>query len=47
MRHILCHTSIERAQLSPMPQEKFVNICANSWMIENHESHEFHESFFS
>ena len=22
MLHILCHTSIERAQLSPMPQEK-------------------------
>lgn len=39
--------SIERAQLSPIPQEKFVSICANSWMIENHESHEFHESFFS
>ena len=39
--------SIERAQLSPMPQEKFVNICANLWLIENHESHEFHESFFS
>lgn len=46
MLHILCHTSIERAQLSPMPQEKFVNICANLWLIENHESHEFHESFF-
>ena len=37
----------KRAQLSPMPQEKFVNICANLWLIENHESHEFHESFFS
>ena len=21
-------------------------ICANLWLIENHESHEFHESFF-
>ena len=37
--------SIERAQLSPMPQEKFVNICANSWLKTTNTGSTNHADF--
>ena len=37
--------SIERAQLSPMPQEKFVNICANSWIKTTNTGSTNHTDF--
>ena len=37
--------SIERAQLSPMPQEKFVNICANSWIKTTNTGSTNHADF--
>lgn len=37
--------TIERAQLSPMPQEKFVNICANSWIKTTNTGSTNHTDF--
>lgn len=40
-----CQKTIERAQLSPMPQEKFVNICANSWLKTTNTGSTNHTDF--
>ncbi len=37
--------SIERAQLSPIPQEKFVKICANSWLKTTNTGSTNHTDF--